>query len=294
MFTRTMKTACRLMVGVFGILATTTLTGCVGQGQYDGLYETNRSLQAQLGERTRERDEALKALELLRNGNIGGERNLAALQAQNDELKRQLDAALANYKALESQLAGLNFGKLDVETSEALEELARQYPDLIKYDAERGMLRFASDLTFDSGSDVVKSEARTALGALAGILNKGSAQQYEVVVEGHTDSQRISARTAPKHPTNRHLSAHRAISVIEAIAAQGVARDRMLAQGWGEYRPAVPNTASGNTPANRRVEIYLAKSRGGSAASGSDASPAGGRGEVDRSAPPSRPMDLTK
>jgi flagellar motor protein MotB len=32
-----------------------------------------------------------------------------------------------------------------------------------------------------------------------------------------------------------------------------------MAGGWGEFRPAVANNANGNTPANRRVEIYLAK-----------------------------------
>jgi chemotaxis protein MotB len=300
MLTHGLKMACRRIAGVFGVMLIGTLVaplgGCVGQGQYDNMYETNRSLQGQLGERTRERDEALRSLELLRNQGLGGEKSLAALQSQNDELKRQLDAALANYKALESQLAGLNFGKLDVETNEALEELARQYPDLIKFDSERGMLRFASDLTFDSGSDVVSSGARSALGALSGILNKGTATQYEVVVEGHTDSQRISPRTAAKHPTNRHLSAHRAISVIEAMASTGVARDRMLAQGWGEYRPAVPNTGSGNTPANRRVEIYLAKARPGSVPPPADApaAPRTGASNPDRKAPPAKPMDLTK
>src|SRR5262249_4657089 len=102
--------------------------------------------------------------------------------------------------------------------------------------------------------------AQAALDALSKILTSGAASAYQVVIEGHTDSQKIANPTTLKnHPTNRHLSAHRAISVIDELGKMGVPSDRMLAAGWGEFHPAVQNNANGNTPANRRVEIFLAK-----------------------------------
>jgi hypothetical protein len=90
---------------------------------------------------------------------------------------------------------------------------------------------------------------------------------YEVNIVGHTDSQRISDATARRHPTNMHLSCHRAISVRSVLASMGVPAGRMEAAGWGEFRPMVANTSSGNTPQNRRVEIYLSLPKGGESAS---------------------------
>lgn len=274
-------------------LGASLLTGCVGQGDYDNLYETNRSLTDRNAQLEREIAEARASLDRFRGSNVGAEGALSGLQRENDELRRQRDQALADLRSLESRMAGLDFGRLDAETDRALSALAAQFPDLIKYDAARGMLRFASDLTFDSGSDIVKPEAVPALQALAQILNSSAASQYEVWIEGHTDTQRISARTAPKHPTNRHLSAHRAISVISELNKLSVNNGKMLAAGWGEFRPAVANTASGNTPANRRVEIYLAKAREGGNIPAPDAATSA-TGTPDNARTPTRQPDITK
>lgn len=243
------------------VAAVSLLTGCIGQGQYDRLYETNRSLTARNADLTRERDEARAQADLLRRnyGNSAGA--LADLQRQVSELTKQRDQAMSDYKSLEERLAGLKFGPVDEQTDRALEALANEFKDFIRYDSSRGMLRFASDLTFDSGSDVLKENARQALQALAQILQSASASAYDVVIEGHTDSQRIAnPATLREHKTNRHLSAHRAVSVVGELSGLGVSNDRMLAAGWGEYRPAMQNAANGNTPGNRRVEIFLVKS----------------------------------
>jgi chemotaxis protein MotB len=150
---------------------------------------------------------------------------------------------------------------LDPETDRALQALAAQYPDLIKYDAARGMLQFMADLTFDSGSDQVKPKAREGLQRLAQILAGSSASGYDVRLVGHTDSQRPS-RSAGRFPTNRHLSVARSIAVEEALRAGGIPGSRMETSGWGEYRPAVANSPSGGTPANRRVEIFIVPGTG--------------------------------
>lgn len=286
----------RGLVALAGVAAVSMLGGCVNQGEYDRLYETNRSLTGQLSNANRERDEARAALDLLRKNYGSSSGALAQLQQNNDELKRQLDQALADYKSLETKMAGMQFGPLPAELNAALTALADQYPDLIKFDAARGMLRFAADLTFDSGSDTVKEQAKKALGALAQILNNTAASSYDVVVEGHTDSQRISqGSTRAKHPTNRHLSAHRAISVIDDLMKLGVAPQRMMAAGWGEYRPAVTNSSTGNTPQNRRVEIFLVKSAG-SAPAAETVTPAPTISTVDpkHEEPPARPTDISK
>ena len=98
------------------------------------------------------------------------------------------------------------------------------------------------------------------------------------------------AITANKHPTNMHLSCHRAISVRKELMAMGVPADKMQAAGWGETRPYVPNTSSGNTPQNRRVEIYLARARGAMAAQAD----AGSVAAPERTTPPDRQPDISK
>jgi chemotaxis protein MotB len=252
------------------------LTGCVAQSEWDRLEEANRSLADQVARLTLERDEARAALDAQRSGLSRGESAVGQLRAENQQLRQQLDAALAELQNLGRRLGDIQVMALDPETDAALRELAAQYPDLIQYDSASGMLRFASDLTFDSGSDAVKGEARAALQALARVLNSPSASGYDVYVEGHTDSQRISPGTARRHPTNRHLSVHRSIAVINELGNMGVPTSRLMAAGWGEYRPRVPNTGSGNTPANRRVEIYLTRPKlsSGAAMGGATTAPA--------------------
>lgn len=112
-------------------------------------------------------------------------------------------------------------------------------------------------MTFDSGSDEVKSEALASLTALADILKSGAATAYDVVVVGHTDARRIAANTASCHPTNLHLSAHRAISVIGVLGQMGVSESRLQAAGWGDCAaPPLRTTA----PTARRSRTAASKS----------------------------------
>jgi chemotaxis protein MotB len=200
------------------------------------LEAANRSLQAAMAAR----DKSISELKGL----------TAQLTAENQLLRGEL-------AKFDERLAGLKFGPLDVETDAALRDLAGQFPDLIEYDAARGMIRFKSDLTFASGSDQVTAAGKASLDALARVLLAPAALKYDVKVLGHTDSQPISSSTAKRFPTNVHLSAGRAISVRSEVVRMGVAPERFEVAGRGEFDPFVPNTQSGNTPQNRRVEIYL-------------------------------------
>jgi flagellar motor protein MotB len=237
--------------------------GCVAQGDWDKLYETNRTYKEQYEKMKSERDEALAALDALRGQTTRSETLISQLQTENGLLRQQLAGYGANLDELKNRLSGLQLSALDPETDKLLRELESMYPDLIKYDAARGVLRFASDLTFDSGSDAVKGEAKQSIARLAQILNSSAAAPYEVIVTGHTDAQRISANTAKRFPTNMHLSCGRAISVRSELVNQGVLAGKVQAAGWGEVRPLVPNSGNGNTPANRRVEIFLARPKAG-------------------------------
>lgn len=251
----------RWVRGVLAIaLMGASLGGCVSRAEYDRLVESNRSLTNRNQELQASLDDCQSMSGNMTARQLAADEAVRSLRDENERLRGLVGMSDASLRDLESQLRSLQLGALDPETDRALRELAAANPDLIQYDPSRGMLRFASDLTFDSGSDAVKSEAKTSLARLADILKARAAAAYEVHVVGHTDSQPISSRTAERHPTNMHLSCHRAISVRRELVSMGVPAQKVNASGWGEFRPAVTNTASGNTPANRRVEIYLTRS----------------------------------
>ncbi len=260
-----------IAAGLGGCLIAAGLGGCVNQQEYDRLVDTNRSLSATNADLQAQIDDCNRLVSTLRGQTGSASDTIVSLQQANDALKRQLADTQAKLSQFENDLAGMSFARLDPVTDKALRDLAARYPGLVSYDADRGMLRFASDLTFDSGSAVVRPDAAESLRALAQILNSPDAMPYDVRIVGHTDTQAISSRTAAQHPTNMHLSVHRAISVRDELRGLGVQSDRMEAAGWGEFRPAVPNAANGNTPRNRRVEIYLVRGgpRGYSGSEGS-------------------------
>jgi chemotaxis protein MotB len=147
---------------------------------------------------------------------------------------------------------------LPVELSTMLEDFAEEH-DMVTYDSSRGIVKFKSDLLFEKGSDKVASTAVEAVKLLCEILNSEEAQKFDVIIAGHTDDIPIQRpATREKHPTNWHLSAHRAISVLDVMTKNDITSERMSIRGFGEYRPIMENKPNkkGN-PQNRRVEIYI-------------------------------------
>ncbi len=228
--------------------------GCVAQGEQDRLLRSNRVKDDQIAN--------LKAQIEERDATIAA---LRAQQAQpSPELLAQIEQLQADRARLQGELEDLlrrvnelPSGPLPDAVNQELMQLAATNPSLMTYDPKLGMIRFASDLTFALGSADVSGTATTSLTDLARILNTPLAQPYEVRVVGHTDNVRIAnPRTLERHPTNWHLSVHRAISVKDVLQKAGVSPNRIAIGGYGEFRPVVANGPRG-AQANRRVEIYL-------------------------------------
>lgn len=179
-----------------------------------------------------------------------------ALRQKVAALEEDIAKKEALIKSMQDKLMGLS--PLPVELNTALEDFARGN-DMIEYDASRGLVKFKSDLLFEKGSDTVTTQASQAVRTLCGILNSEQAKEFHIIIAGHTDDIPIQKPdTRVKHPTNRHLSSHRAIAVVEHMEQSGISPTRLSTRGFGEYRPLEPNGANktGN-PKNRRVEIYI-------------------------------------
>jgi len=210
------------------------------------------------------------------------EADIAANKLELDKLNRQLDDAKEisgiEAEALQQEIAALEVDKakkeewialmqerlilggaaLPVELSTMLEDFAEKH-DMVTYDSSRGIIKLKSDLLFEKGSDKVDSSAIPAVKSLCGILDSEEAKKFDVIVAGHTDDIPIvKPETRAKHPTNWHLSSHRAIAVLNVMAGNNIASKRMSVRGFGEHRPFVENKPNkGGNPQNRRVEIYI-------------------------------------
>jgi len=178
----------------------------------------------------------------------------SALQQKIDALELHLGKRDEMIKRLRENCVGGM--ALPADLSTMLEEFAAQ-SDMVTFDAEKGIVKFKSDLLFKSGSDAVLPEAAAAVKSLCAILNAREAAEFDIIIAGHTDDQPIRFAKA-NHPTNWHLSVHRAISVLTLMSGSGVAQSRMSVRGFGELRPVVPNEPGNKGhPQNRRVEIYI-------------------------------------
>lgn len=250
------STKARAVAGVIVMAAGSMMGGCQNNGD---LVEANRTLTERIEALLQENRELKSQLELAQ-GELAGQRKANGdLLALRDRLEAENQNLRDMLKKFQGDIGDLKFQALDPSTDAALRELAAQYPDLLEYDAARGMIRFKSDVTFASGSDEVTSAAKPSIDALARILVTDAASAYDVRIVGHTDSQRISPGTAKKHATNWHLSTHRAISVGRELISTGVTATRVEAAGRGEFDPLVTNSGNGNTPQNRRVEVFLVR-----------------------------------
>ena len=243
--------------GVFLVCACVALiTGC-GPGLQD-LRIQNAALNKRKAELESELQVTRLKLQQL-------ERQLAYAEALDSVEVKTLQeriAALEEDRAKKLELIALMQQRLlggvplPVELGAMLEDFAER-EEMVTYDPNRGIVKFKSDLLFRSGSDEVLSVAAGAVKSLCGILNTEEGRKFDIVIAGHTDDQPIRYSRA-KHPTNWHLSAHRAISVLNVMAGSNIAQKRMSVRGFGELRPIVPNEPGkkGN-PQNRRVEIYI-------------------------------------
>ena len=188
-----------------------------------------------------------------RNG-IQQER-IEALEAAQETEKLRADKILQEYDMFKKQ-SGLSALKL-----EALEmALAAKNADIARLLNQVGQIALPLELSSalsewaaKSGGDLVSYEE------LSRILNMEAANGFDVLIVGHTDDLPIlRPGTLAKHPTNWHLSAHRAISVQKVFADAKLPSARLAVMGFGEHRPLEPNKPNqkGN-PVNRRVEIYI-------------------------------------
>jgi chemotaxis protein MotB len=249
---------------LLGLTLSGALTGCVTQEKYnalkldrDGLAEQLAKSQTDESSARAEADSYKNQLAMLNaNGsNLTGlvsnlQQQVATLTAQNSEL---------NQKYAEAMNRPVGANALPEPLSNALTEFARQNPDLVDFDAARGIVKFKSDITFSVGSSELTAPAKAAITRFSEILNSQAANGYELLVAGHTDNQKVSNPATIKagNLDNWYLSSHRAISVAAEMRHDSVNPQRLGVVGYADQRPVASNNTSAGQAQNRRVEVLI-------------------------------------
>ena len=212
------------------------------------------------------------------------EARLGASAAEIDRLNRLLGVTTSQLqrvaKALESSQAEVDTQKLVIADLGARlnAALLQQVEQLEQYRSEFfGRLRriladrpdvvivgdrfvFPSELLFPSGSARLEPEGEAQLERLAATLREVAATippdiDWVLRVDGHTDRRPVG----PGSPfrSNWELSTARAISVVEFLIRKGIPPERLVAAGFGEFRPLDPGDGETAWRRNRRIEFKL-------------------------------------
>ncbi len=255
-----MKTSKKIAAVLTVISAALLLNGCVPQDKYEDLRLQNRTQLERIGELESNYNAAKLQLAQSQGLLAGAETqclaDTEALRKTVDAMQSDIEQKNALVRKMQAQLLQGGIA-LPPELSSKLEDFAKN-SEMISYDPASGIVKFKSDLLFDKGSDTVAATAVSAVKQLCGIINSAEAGGFDVIIAGHTDDVPIrKPQTKALHPTNWHLSVHRAISVLNVMKSSGVDEKRLSVRGFGEFRPVEENKPKLGNPKNRRVEIYI-------------------------------------
>ena len=103
-------------------------------------------------------------------------------------------------------------------------------------------------LSFAQGSSTLSDSAKRALEPVFDAMQ--SNPDVRIAIMAHTDDRGDS-------DANTALSMQRATAVVSYLANQGIAAERMVAEGYGELLPLVQNVTEQDRARNRRVEIRV-------------------------------------
>lgn len=239
------------------------VVGCVPQEKYQALRIERDALndqlalsQSRLSQAEGERNAMKNAMDGMGNNASSRDALENARVARIAELEKQNADLTARYNDAVSKIA--SGPSLSPGLTTELTQFADANPELVSFDAQSGMMRFKSDVTFASGDAAIQPAAAAVIAKFAEILKSPEASKYDILVAGHADNQPVSAGTVQRgHKDNWYMSAHRALSVAEALRKQGVDGRKLAAAGFGDLRPVADNSTPQGKAMNRRVEVVI-------------------------------------
>ena len=121
---------------------------------------------------------------------------------------------------------------------EIVEDLNIQKTTNIISDPRGVAIEMDGDICFQSASTEIKSTLQQILDSAAKKILSNKDDFRMVIIEGHTDADKIPEKLQNFYPTNWELSAARASNVVNYLISRGVNSGRMQAAGYADRWPA--------------------------------------------------------
>ena len=220
--------------------------------------DLQKSLEAKKGELTKKVADLIKEKDALSQKLAEKSVETADLRQTKDkeisQLNRTIEDTQAEAKAKEEEISKVTKSYDDLTTSLKSEIAAGQ----VTITQLKGKLtvNMVDSIVFDSGRSEVRSAGSKVLKQIGNILN--DVQDKDIFISGHTDNIPIGGELKKKYATNWELSTARATAIARYLQDHAkVAPERLVAAGYGQYRPVAPNDTPENRRLNRRIEIIL-------------------------------------
>ncbi len=111
-----------------------------------------------------------------------------------------------------------------------------------------GEIIVLNNVFFEVNKAELKPESKIELDKIFNFMTFNTAVKMEI--SGHTDN------TGDK-TSNQKLSENRAKSVVNYLIKKGIDASRLVAKGYGDTKPVLPNTSNENKAKNRRTEMKV-------------------------------------
>jgi chemotaxis protein MotB len=185
------------------------------------------------------------------------EKALAAEQDRLNKLRDELASSTQRLNELESMIAAKDAAmkKLKDTLSKALNAFEGKG---LTVEMKNGKVYVSMEnkLLFQTGSWAVGSEGRKAVVEVGKVLAQNP--DITVLIEGHTDNDKILGSIGGGIESNWDLSTKRATAIVNILGENGgIQKKNLTAAGRGEYAPIMSNDSPEGKAKNRRIEIIL-------------------------------------
>jgi len=185
------------------------------------------------------------------------EKALAAERTRLDKLNKDLKDRSDRVNELESMIAAKEaaMNKLKETLSKSLRAFEGKGLTVQQKDG-KVYVSMENKLLFESGSWVVNPEGKKAVDLVGKVL--GDNPDISVLIEGHTDNDKITGTIGGGVENNWDLSTKRATAIVNILTSNAMVRkENLTAAGRGEYSPLMSNETAEGKAKNRRIEIIL-------------------------------------
>ena len=182
---------------------------------------------------------------------------LAAEQDRLNKLKKDLEASSTRLAELEKMMADKEAAmkKLKETLSKSLKAFEGKGLTVTERDG-KVYVSMENKLLFESGSWTVGSEGKKAVDLVGKVL--GDNPDISVLIEGHTDNDKITGTIGGGVENNWDLSTKRATAIVNILSANAkVKKENLTAAGRGEFAPLLSNETAEGKAKNRRTEFVV-------------------------------------